>query len=258
MARTPPARTAGQRPLIALVAVVVLAIAGSALAGQLSQSQEGPSTSTASPDRVAQPSPEPGREVVVVGPARGADVAAYVEDRTAALLDAPASVDTAVVSFSEVLTVEEALTVIGDSAEVRAVLLRLPLEMATPETVRTESADDIAAAVDAALAERLEPIEAEEESTRTLLESDTVEDEAFIDEYERRIEELQAARAAAESGEVIHAVVVRGALSDLQALVDAPAVRLVDPAPPETDVALSVFHGLLPGDDDTVSFGRAP
>lgn len=257
MARTPPARTAGQRPLIALVAVVVLAIAGSTLVTDLTTRQEDPAVSGA-PDPAAAPSPEPGRQAQVVGPARGAEVAAYVADRTGALRDAPPTVDTAVVSFSEVLTIEEALTVIGGRADVRGVLLRLPLDLATPQTVRVGPGDDVAAAVAEALDERVAPVVTELEAQRELLDSGTVEDQAFIDEYERRIEELEAARAAAEDGEVIHAVVVRGALADLQALVDAPAVRLVDPAPPGTDVALSVFHGLLPGDDDTVSFGRAP
>lgn len=257
MARTPPARTAGQRPLIALVAVVVLAIGGSSLTAELQARQQDPEPA-AGPDTPAQPSPEPGREAVVVGPARGADVAAYVEDRTTALQEAPPTVDTAVVSFTEVLAIEEVLTVVGDAVEVRSVLLRLPLELATPQTVRVGPRDDVAAAVAAALDDRLEPVVTELESARELLESGTVEDEAFIDEYERRVEELEAARAAAEDGDVVHAVVVRGALADLQALVDAPAVRLVDPAQPGTDVALSVFHGLLPGDTGTVSFGRAP
>lgn len=257
MARTPPARTAGQRPLIALVAVVVLAIGGSSLTAELQARQQDPEPASG-PDAPAQPSPEPGREAVVVGPARGAEVAAYVEDRTAALQEAPPTVDTAVVSFTEVLTIEEVLTIVGDRVEVRSVLLRLPLELATPQTVRVGPGDDVAAAVAAALADRVEPVVTELESARELLESGTVEDEAFVDEYERRVEELEAARAAAEEGDVVHAVVVRGALADLQALVDAPAVRLVDPAQPGTDVALSVFHGLLPGDTETVSFGRAP
>lgn len=256
VARTPPARTAGQRPLIALVAVVVLAVAGSTLATDRAR-QDDPGA-PAGPGAAPAPSPEPGREAEVVGPARGAEVGPYIEDRTAALLDAPATLDTAIVSFSEVLTVEEAQTIIAGRAEIRSVLLRLPLELATPQTVRVGSGDDLAAAVEEALQQRLEPVVTELDAQRELLDSDTVEDEAFVAEYERRIEELEAARAAAEAGEVVHAVVVRGGLADLQALVDAPAVRLVDPAPPGTDVALSVFHGLMPGDDDTVSFGRAP
>lgn len=257
MARTPPARTAGQRPLIALVAVVVLGLAGSALSSELAARPEPTAVPDAGP-AAPQPSPEPGRDAVVVGPPRGAEVAAYVEDRTAELLEATATVDTAVVSFTEVLTVAEALTVVGDDVDVRAVLLRLPLDLATPQTVRVGPGDDVAAAVAAALDERLAPLAEEEASTRELLESGTVDDQDFLEEYERRLDELVAARQAAEEGEVVHAVVVRGALADLQALVDAPAVRLVDPAPPGTDVATSVFHGLLPGDTETVTFGRAP
>lgn len=256
MARTPPARTAGQRPLIAVVALVVLAIGALAVADEETAGrqgvEEGPEVA------VPGPSPEPGRTAQVVGPARGAEVEAYVEDRTSALLDAPETVDTAVVSFSDRLSLQDALAVVAGAGEVRAVLYRLPLEQAAPRTVRTAPDQDMAAALEASLQEQVQALEEERRSAVELLESDTVEDEEFLADYRRRVEELESALAAAEDGRVVHAVVLRAPLSELQALVDATAVRLVDPAPPSTDVALSVFHGLLPTDTETVSHGRAP
>lgn len=259
MARTPPARTAGQRPLIAGVALVVLAIGAVAVAdeqttGRAVDGQEEPGSGAAP----TGPAPEPGRTPQVVGPARGAEVGAYIEDRTSALRDAPEAVDTAVVSFSERLSLQDALAVVADAGEVRAVLYALPLEQAAPHTVRTGPGEDPTAALEAALQEQVQVLEEERRSAIELLESDTVEDEEFLADYQRRVEELEAALAAAEDGRVVHAVVLRAPLPALQDLVDATAVRLVDPAPPSTDVAGSVFHGLLPGDTDTVSQGRAP
>lgn len=257
MARTPPARTAGQRPLIAVVALVVLAIGAVAIADEGIADRGAGGQSQAS-TQGAPGSPEPGRTAEVVGPARGADVQAYVADRTSALLEAPATVDTAVVSFSAALSVGDSLSVVGDADDVRALLFRLPLEQASPRTVRLEPGDDAAAALDAALAQQEQELEDERRSAIELLESGTVEDDDFVADYERRVRELEDALAAIEDGRVVHAVVLRAPLEVLQGLVDETAVRLVDPAPPGTDVGMSVFHGLLPSDTDTVSHGRAP
>lgn len=257
MARTPPARTAGQRPLIAAVALVVLAIGAAGVADEHA-ADRGADGQQQAPQQGASAAPEPGRTAELVGPARGADVQTYVEDRTSALLEAPEAVDTAVVSFSDTLSVDDALTVVGGVDHVRALLFRLPLERATPRTVRIDPGDDPAAALDQALAQQKQELEAERQSAIELLDSGTVEDEDFVADYERRVEELEGALAAAEDGRVVHAVVLRAPLEVLQGLVEETAVRLVDPAPPGTDVGVSVFHGLQPSDTDTVSHGRAP
>lgn len=254
MARTPPARTAGQRPLIALVAIGVLVVAGLSLPSQLG-TQGGGSGGPAAP---GQPEAEVGRTAEVVGPVRGADVVTYVADRTAALEEAPEEVDTAVVSFSEVLRVEDALALVQDAGEVRAVLLRLPLELTPPQTVRVGAGEDPVALVDEVLASSLDPLVTEEQALRELLDSGTVDDAEFEAEYERRIESIVEAREAVEGdGDLVHAVVLRAPLAALRDLQGTTAIRLVDPAPPNTDVALSVFHGLLPSDAETVTFGRA-
>lgn len=255
MPRTPPVRTAGQRPFIAVVAAVVLAIGATSVAGrQTAAAGDGPDGGPTSP--AAVPSPEPGRSAQVVGPVRGADVTAYVADRTAALRDAPDGVDTAVVSLTNVLGPTDATAVVGASVQVRALLYRLPLPQAVARTVRLGPGEDPSAALAADLEGRLAELRSEQAATVELLESGTVEDEAFLDEYERRVAELDEVISAAERGRVVHAVVVRGELVALQELVDAVGVRLVDPAPPGTDLALSVFAGLLPGDTETVSGGR--
>lgn len=203
------------------------------------------------------PSPEPGRAAEIVGPVRGADLQGYVDDRTAALLEAPDSVDTAIVSFTDVLSVQDAVTLVMGAGEVRAVLYRLPVPQAASRTVRVGPGDDIAAALQADLEGRVADLQQERQAAVDLLESGTVDDEAFIADYERLVAELDDAIAAAEDGRLVHAVVVRGDIEDLRDLVDEVGIRLVDPAPPGTDIALSVFSGLLPGDTATVSEGRA-
>lgn len=255
MPRTPPARTAGQRPFIALAAAVVLAIG----VPQVLEAARSAGTGdvAAGPDGPAAPSPEPGRSPQIVGPVRGADVQAYVDDRTQALQEAPDTVDTAVVSFADVLTVDDARAVLGGVGEVRAVLYRLPLPQAAARTVRVAAGDDVTAALQAELEGRVADLQRDRDDAVTLLESGTVEDEAFVAEYQRLVAELDEAIAAVQDGRLVHGVVVRAPLDALQGLVGAVGVRLVDPAPPGTDIALSVFTGLLPGDTSTVSEGRA-
>lgn len=249
MARTPEARLAGQRPLIAVVATVVL-LSGVAMQLDARGAATGGAQGTGDPAAA-----EPGRAPQVVGPARGAQVTAYVADRQVALAEAPAEVDTAVVSFASLQTVASAQLLVGDALDVRAALVRLPLSGAEPFTVVSEG--DLVAGVEAALAARVEPLVTEEAETRSLLEDGSVTDPAFLADYEQRVAELAAAIDAARAGApVVHAVVVRGTLQALLALESVPEVRLVDPAPPGTDVATSVFHGLLPSDDDVTSFGR--
>ena len=255
MPRTPPVRTAGQRPFIAIAAAVVLATGVPQVLEAARAAGDGAPAATS--DGVPGPSPEPGRTAQIVGPVRGADVQTYVDDRLAALADAPATVDTAVVSFADVLSVQDARTLVGGDVEVRAVLYRLPLPQAAARAVRVGPDDDVAAALEADLGGRVDELAEERRSAVEFLESGTIDDEAFIADFEQRVVELDEAIAAIEDGRLVHAVVVRGELGALQALVDEVGVRLVDPAPPGTDIALSVFTGLLPGDTDTVSEGRA-
>lgn len=251
---TPPARTAGQRPLIAVVAAVVLGLGVTSFADA---TRDGSGEAGTTADAVSPPpAAEPGRTAEVVGPAAGADVTAYVDDRTAALLDAPPEVDTAVVSFDDVLRVDDAQAVVGAGGSIRAVLYRVPLPSADPASLVVAPDADLVAALQGALEGAIAQLREERDAANELLDSGTVDDDEFVAEYQRRVAELDTAIGAVESGRVVHAVVVRADLAQLQALADGVAVRLVDPAPPGTDVSLSRFHGLLPGDTDTVSAGR--
>lgn len=255
MARTPPARTAGQRPLIAVVAAVVLAVGGLAVAGA-DPAPDG-AGDAAAPRPL--PSPEAGRTAEVVGPPRGADISSYVEDRTTELLQAPDGVDTAVVSFTETLRIEDALALVQGKGEVRAVLLRLPLEGNRPETMRVGAQEDPVAVVRQFLDGAAQPLRAEIDAQRQLLESGTIDDDAFEQDAERRIDEIQQVLDELDGdAAVVHALVLRASLDELQDLAGATAIRLVDPGPPGTDIGLSSFHGLLPSDDETVSFGPTP
>ena len=239
------------------MAAVVVLVAGVPQVLEAARSDQGGDTIAGEETGPPAPSPEPGRAAEIVGPVRGADLQGYVDDRTTALLEAPGTVDTAIVSFTDVLSVQDALTLVTAAGEVRAVLYRLPVPQAATRNVRVGPGDDIAEALQADLAGRVEVLQQERQAAVDLLESGTVDDEAFIADYERLVAELDDAIAAAEDGRLVHAVVVRGDIEDLRGLVDEVGIRLVDPAPPGTDIALSVFSGLLPADTATVSEGRA-
>jgi hypothetical protein len=193
---------------------------------------------------------------VDVGPPRGADVRTYIDDRTEELLSAPDGVDTAVVSFTDALRVQDALALVEGVGDVRAVLLRLPLEGNRPETLRVGDGEDPVAVVEEFLDQAVAPLRQEIAAQRNFLESGTIDDEAFVDDAERRIEEIQQVLDELEGdAAVVHAVVLRAPVDQLQELSGATAIRLVDPGPPATDIGLSTFRGLLPSDDETVTFG---
>ncbi len=249
MARTPPVRTAGQVPLIAGVALVVL------LGGLVAQGDDARRPVDGSAE--VQDQADQGITSVSsrVGPPTATPVEQYVADRTTAMQQAT-DIDVAVVSFSELVTAKQAVDLVGADVVVVSVMLRVPLETARPVVIRAEG-DAVSAASDA-LAQLAGELAEEEQAQRRLLESDTLNDAAFEQDARDQAEALAAARGAAIGGQpLVHAVVVRGPLQALQALQQLPQVRLVDPAPPGTDPATSVFHGLLPSDTETVRFGRA-
>lgn len=248
MPRTPEVRLAGQRPLIATVAAVVLAVA-------VSQQLAAIRGADPADGELGAPVAEAGRTSQVVGPAVGVTVAEYIAERQLAMAEATPEVDTAVVSFVALQTASGAAGLLGEEVEVRAALVRLPMPGSDPITVLVDG--DAGAAVQAELAARVGPLREELDETQRLLDSDSITDDAFLADYEDRAAELAAAIEAVESGApLVHAVVVRGPLPALQALEGVAEVRLVDPAPPLTDVATSVFHGLLPSDEDVTSVGR--
>jgi hypothetical protein len=231
MARTPPVRTAGQRPFIAVVASVVLL--GSVVLA-FDEDRRPPSIS-ADPEIVIQSDVADGGAVAVrVGPPTGSSVDGYITDRSRSMREATAG-DIAVVSFAQLQTPADAIAAVGDDVEVLYVLLRVPLETASP------------------IARLLQ----EEQAFLELLASDSLNNAEFEADAEQQADLLKTARTQIDEGApLVHAVVVQGPLQQLQALQDAPMVRLVDPAPVATDAATSTFYGLVVSDEVTVRYGR--
>lgn len=191
---------------------------------------------------------------IVVGPAEGAVLADYVQERRDALAEAPEGERLAVVSFEEYVTPERAAELIPDGFEPVSIQLRLPDGQMEPFTVEVE--DGIASAAEDAIAGERQRIADEEAEFEELLGSGTVEDEDFLEEFRQQLERLKAVRNLLDSGAgTVFAVVVEGPVEDLRELADEDAVRLVDLAPEEADAASSTFYGLLPDDDERATYG---
>lgn len=193
-----------------------------------------------------------------VGPQVGAELPGYVEEREEALAALPDDGTTvAVVSFSEYLDPEAIGALLPAELEVLVAQYRLPAEGEQPletEVVR----GDLAGSVDRAVEQAIAPVIDEVDEVRTMLESGTIDDPAFEADLERRLSELQAVRNLVDSSHrVIFAVVVEGPVGALRTLAEHDDVRLVDPAPGETDPDASAFYGLLPEDRERASFGGA-
>lgn len=191
-----------------------------------------------------------------VGPVDGARVEPYVTDRRQAIAAAPADeVRTAVVSFTEFLEPGEVVSVVGD-AEVHRVQYRLPERTPRPAELDVDDGD-VVGAVEDTVSRLIADLRVEEEEVASTLESG-VEDEAFRADYEARLDELKGLRNTLTSDPaIVFAVVVTAPVAQLQDLADDDAVRLVDLAPAGVETDTAAFFGLLPTDQDRVSFGRS-
>jgi hypothetical protein len=194
-----------------------------------------------------------------VGPRRDQRLASYVAERGAALAALPDGERvTAVVSFDDYRTPEAIDGLLPEGVEVRLAQYRVPAEGERP--LETEVvAGDIEASIDRVVEQTIGPIIDEIGEVRRLIESDTVDDPAFADDLQRRLSELEAVRNLLDTGHrIVFAVVVEGPVEGLRALADRDGVRLVDPAPGETDIDRSAFYGLLPEDREHASYGATP
>ncbi|MDX1657238.1 MAG: hypothetical protein R3343_00315 [Nitriliruptorales bacterium] len=194
-----------------------------------------------------------------IGPPVGGDVDAYIADRHQELADLAADDDrplVAVVSFAGYLEPEAVLSILPEGTTVRLAQYRIPAESEPP--LETEVVGgDLVASIDRIIETELGPIRAEASEVEKLIESGTVQDEEYQADYERRLSELKTVENVLETGApVVFAVVVEGAAGPLRDLVDHEDVRLVDPAPGETDIDGSAFFGLRPDDTDEVTYGR--
>lgn len=191
-----------------------------------------------------------------VGPLNGARVDAYLTDRRQALTAADAQgTGTAVLSFTDFLQPGEVVSVVGE-AEVHRIQYRLPERTPRPAEIEIDDGD-VATAVEDTVDRLIAELRAEEDEVASTLESG-VEDEAFRADYQARLDELKGLRNTLTSDPaIVFAVVVEAPVSDLRQLADHEAVRLVDLAPAEVETDVTAFFGLLPSDQDRVSFGRS-
>lgn len=193
-----------------------------------------------------------------VGPVLGADIVDHVARRSAVLDEVGEDPRLAVASFDGYVTPDAAIDALPDGAEVVEVQYRLPSQGERPQRLETDRAG-LVAAVDEVVDGALEEFAAEEQEVQRLLDSDTVEDEAFREDLELRLSELQTIRnLLATEAPVVFAVVVRAPGDDLRALSEHADVRLVDVAPADADAETVVFYGVLPEDRDRATFGREP
>lgn len=190
-----------------------------------------------------------------VGPYLGADLRRYVDGRKSALASLPPTTRiSAVISFERYLAVDELGPLLAPPLVIGAVQLRAPVAGAEPRRLVVGD-EGIAATVAAAIAPVRTELEVELRDVRSTLRSG-VGDPAFERDYLRRERELERSLAELESDPaVVFALLIEGDVGDLQALGEAPGVRLVDPAPADL-VGAEQAYGLLPEDVERASYGR--
>lgn len=193
-----------------------------------------------------------------VGPVLGTGIDDHLERRATALEEVGGDPRLAVVSFDGYVAPAAVVDALPAGADVLEVQYRLPAAGERPQRLDTDR-DRLVGAVDGIVDEALEEFAAEEEEVQRLLDSDTVEDEAFREDLELRLSELQTIRnLLATEAPVVFAVVVRATGDDLRALSEHADVRLVDVAAADADAETVVFYGVLPEDRDRVTYGREP
>lgn len=197
-----------------------------------------------------------GDGVGTVGPVLGRSLDDYVDERREALVELGADAERlAVVSFDEYVTPEAVADVLPEGVRIRFAQYRIPAEGERPletEVVR----DDLVGSVDRAVEAVLGPILTEIEEAERLIDSGSVEDEAFLEDLRRRVSELEAVRNLLDStSRVVFAVVVEADGETLRTLAEADGVRLVDVAEEPLDASRSSFFGLVPEDRERATFG---
>lgn len=267
LGRTAPGRWAHARRRVVLLAAAAIVLVGGSVHldryPELAQARADRQAAEEARERLAAGLPAVGDPLTPaapadaeVGPPLGVDIEEYVAQRREALREAGDDVDVAVVSFVSRRSAGAAVDNVGSRLEVRQVLLRLPLEGSAPFAV-TVDPQDAAAATEAAVEEALQVLRDEAGELRTLLDSDTIEDEVFIADFEDRLATLQAVLDEADDGAMfVHGVVVSGSVGAFAELARSPAVRLVDPAPPGVDAGTVVAVALQPEDTDVATVGQ--
>lgn len=241
--------------------LILLAAAVLAFAGSYVHLQRFPDLREARAGAAGSPPPEASDVppvlaggAVSVGPPLGARPFDYITERHEALRAADGR-RIAVVSFDDYLPAEQVAAVLPEGVEVLAVQIKVPSEGEQPQHLEV-AGGNVEAAVAEAVTAAAQRIAEEEAELRRLLDSGTVEDPAFAEQYRVDAERLKATRNLLQSGApVVFAVVVDAPVEELTDLASHDAVRLVDLAPEETAVEQSTFYGLLPEDREEVTYG---
>lgn len=209
-------------------------------------------------DEAGRTSPGPtlaGGQVVDVGPAIGEEIDDYIvaRERELAGLDA-AAVRVAVVSFTEALTADDVEEALG-GLRVHSIQFVNPVDEGRP--LSSNVTGDIAETIEGAVGSSRRMAQEERDQVQMLLDDGSVIDPAFIADYERRVAEMTALLEVLDGDPaIVFAAVVEGPVADFRVVAESSAVRLVDVAPPETEIAGSGFWGLLPTDDGIATFGH--
>lgn len=167
----------------------------------------------------------------VIGPESGTPLEAYVAERISALDDAEGR-RVAIVSFSEYLTEEEAVTLLAD-AEIGVLMVAFP----AGDPTATSHLEDLRAELVAEAQEQLPEL-------RSIL--PTVEDPEFEEFYAAEIDRYEKILASGNTPEVVYAAIIRSDASDLRNLAADDAVRLVDVGDSDVVTHGAALSGLRP------------
>lgn len=248
--RPGPVRAVATRPGIVALAAALVVFVASAIHLQRFESSLG---SGAGEDQVVA---EPGEgPVTEIGPRVGSDLELYAEGRRDLLDDMDGDREIrAVISFASYLEAESLDLPAGLTVE--RLLVRLPVLDEQPRDIELDGRDP-AEVLTAVAAEEHDRLAEEEDELASLLASD-IEDEEFVEEFERRLEELTEVREQLDGDpELLYAVVVVGRVDTLAQVQASEGVRLVDPGGDPEETRETRFFGLLPDDGDRASHGRS-
>lgn len=188
------------------------------------------------PGRSKTVAPQGGAGSIVsgIGPAPGAELGPYLENRRQAL-GAAAGKRVAVVSFSRYTTESEARALAGDNP-VKALLAAVP--GGAPATVTT--------ALSQWLDGEQSSIRSERDEIQKLLPTVTGDPE-FKADYEKRVKELtDALNTVKVDSALVFGLVVEGPANGLRPIAAQVGVRMVDVAAPEAPTPDSDFRGIRP------------
>ncbi len=190
-----------------------------------------------------------------VGPRVGADLDAYVQGRDE-LLDGFADHTSvrAIVSFRSTVPLDR--LPLSAALEVEAVQLVVPAQERDPRQLDLRAVDDPEGVLERLLASERADLDQEIDELASTLEED-LGDPAFEEDFERRLEELEAAREElADDVGLVFAAIVVGRADQLRDLRADDEIRAVDPAGPADRTTQARFHGILPSDTDRATTGR--